>query len=252
MKYIESFKAFMGSELGTSWLDHPSIQSLLSIASSPVSNTEDFFYMTMDPKGTNEFADARKNGKYIRPIDTNNGGFLDSLKENRRSMEIKSTVAEWNERFQNAQNSMSSLNKLVSDLIAQMGKAGTPKEILQEMEKLKEDCKKRIAELLSQSQSSITAAHTLQEFFKENTGSSYNQFDGRIKKWLKQENREQLTSDEESWALGRLKEAYAKTSSNKADKKNWKLGGTYFNKCSKLVGKDLATVWFNKLQEEMD
>ena len=80
--------------------------------------------------------------------------------------------------------------------------------------------------------------------------TAYKIWETRMKAGLRVTTIDQLTPDDKKLAYEKLLEAY-RTEIKDASKasKNWIApNGSNFKKCSKLFGTDIATVWFDKLQ----
>jgi len=82
--------------------------------------------------------------------------------------------------------------------------------------------------------------------------SKYKMWETRVNAGLKITPLTDLTDEDKSLAYEKLLEAYqTETAENHRMSKNWSVHkGSYFKKCAKLVGNDLATEWFNRINEK--
>lgn len=248
-RFIDLFKKKMTEELKGEWQNQKPIEMLLASALCTVPNTPEFQYMTMsNNRDDNEFLQAKKQGLYLRSIDelTQMKDYKKQMLAQQRPAELKRIEAEWRGRLDKAAadpRQLPLLSALSSTILDELNKPGLEDDVKPILEKIKAECDERIREIL------VTPPPPqptdFQGFLPHAT--SYQQWEGRIAKWLKEEKHTSLTPQEQDYALEKLKEAYDRTSSSKADKRNWKTGGTYYKKCSKLIGEELTRKWFAQL-----
>lgn len=249
--FINLFQQKMTDFLGGEWIEQENIVDLMTMASCAVSNDDDRFqYMNMSTdRDANEFVNAQKEGKYL-PFVTklpHMGEFKDNLAAIERQKELKALESRWDARIEEAEtsgNPKDNLRVISRRLTEELSKKDGSADLRQVLRAQKEKCGKKIATITE----GEGEPETLREFFKDEA-KTYIQFEGRIKNWLKKEHRTQLTEEEQQYAFEKLKEAHEKTSSNKAERNNWKIGHSFYKKCSILIGKPLATEWFNKLNQ---
>lgn len=258
--YMGLFEDAMDKSLGTGWINCQQLTELLAMAAANVANNERFDYMEMSNNhDDNEFLKAKKGKEYLERatqlISKNTQAItlitdevkaeIEKVKREEEERIRKQKVAEYNKKYSkkiaNAKNDKIILNYIKVGL-ANITDADL-KQFIEEMTALIDNYIKKIDQDKT--------------FATEFPGSvkkfcNYKIWESRMKAGLRITPLTALTDEDKSLAYEKLLEAYhTETEKNHRMSKNWSVHkGSYFKDCAKLVGNDLATEWFNRINEK--
>ena len=268
--YMGLFEDAMDKCLGTGWINSQQLTELLTMATANVANSEKFDYMEMSNNhDDNEFLKAKKGKEYleratqlisntqaktlitdevkaeIERIKREEEERIRKQKQEKAELMRKQKVAEYNKKYSkkiaDAKNNKNILNCIKIE-IANITDDDL-KQFIKEMTALIDNNIKKIDQEMTFAKAAFVSGVEI---------SNYKMWEIRVNAGLKITPLTDLTDEDKSLAYEKLLEAYQiETAENHRMSKNWAVPtGSYFKKCAKLVGNDLATEWFNRINEK--
>lgn len=257
--YMGLFEYAISESLGINWCESQQITELLTMAAANVADNSGFDYMIMsNNRKDNQFEQAKNDKEYlqsatkllnvqVKAMTCITEEVNAEVEETRRldaerlhKQELCDFKTSHEAQIEAAKTDNAQLNRIKSELTSITDDDEQKWQIIDELIM-------KIDNHLKDNKANRTFATVMAK-----TGvtiTEYKMWETRMKAGQRVTPLDQLTPEDKELAFSKLREAYdAETNENPKSRKNWIAPqGSYFKKCSKLLGDNLTIQWFNSL-----